>query len=120
MTSVSCSCSDHDYDWTFYPASDFHILDTKRGRRCWSCHEMIKVGSDAGLFHRDRPARNDIEERIYGDEVPMSTKYMCEKCFGIYLSLTDHGYCLSADNGEFNMAEAIELHKDIMKENNNE
>ena len=92
--SLSCYCDD-DYDWWFEEDSDYSKLDTKRSRKCCSCHDRIAV-SDLVLSLRCwRNPANDIEERIYRDEVPMATKYLCERCADLYLSLTELGFCIT-------------------------
>lgn len=93
---LSCSCEDYDADWYYYPPDDFKILGTKRGRRCSSCHELIKVGSECLEFTRERCPKDDIEEKIYGDgpTIQMCSLYHCEKCGEIFLNLDALGYCI--------------------------
>lgn len=96
---LSCSCPDWDGDpgtWAYYPPNDFTALRASRRKRCISCKSLIDIGGDCLKFSRIRAPSTDIEERIMGEEIPMSPHYMCEKCGEIYLNLTDIGYCLDA------------------------
>jgi len=96
--TLSCSCDfepDDSYDWFWVGHSDFISLESKRRKRCCSCESPIDVGSDIIKFYRFRTARNDIEERIYGEFVPLASHFMCEGCAGLYLALEELGYdCL--------------------------
>lgn len=98
--SLSCSCDvDGEYDWYYDSPSDYSELDTIRARRCSSCKCKVKPGSTVARFYTGRPAKNGIEERIYGDDcdaVPKATLYLCEECADIYFSLSDLGFdCVS-------------------------
>jgi len=90
---LSCDCYTDDAEWWYLPPDDFSKLKTTRRRRCASCNELINIGTDCLSFERYCYPRSDIEERIYGDEVPLANKYLCEKCGEIYLNLTSLGYC---------------------------
>lgn len=89
---LSCYC-DGDYDFWYYAPDDFSTLTTKRGRRCYSCRTWVLPGATVAKFDCWRSPENNIEERIYGDEVPMPDRFMCEECAGLFFSLTDLGYC---------------------------
>ncbi len=39
-----------------------------------------------------RNARTAFEERIWGDQVFLANKYLCESCSDIYFSLVELGY----------------------------
>lgn len=92
--SLSCNCND-EMEWWYEHVSDYMQLDTKRGRKCCSCGEKIKVGEIAIKFHCYKSPENDIERRIHGDEVPLSNKYHCEECADIYFNLDELGYCIN-------------------------
>ncbi len=107
--SLSCECSDFDEgaDWYFRSAEDFTELDTKRSRKCCSCKSKLTPGTVVLKLQRWRSPREDcnyLEERIYGDEVPMPAWYMCEKCGGLYMSVSDLGFCCDISE---NIAEQI-------------
>ena len=112
---LSCSCPDiSDYDsdgWFYYPPNDFSVLNTLKRKRCISCKRLINIGSLVIEFTRARYARNDVEERRYGDgnDIPLASYFMCEKCGEIYLNLSDIGYCL--DISESMQAQMDEYHK---------
>jgi len=94
MSELTCNMdADGDYDWYYDQPDDFTALDTKRSRKCCSCGERIAVGEQVLRFFCHHPVRNDIEERIYGDEVPMASRYMCEPCGDLALNLAELGYC---------------------------
>lgn len=97
--SLSCECySDDDPDWWFEDTAPVGPLATKRMRRCCSCKDRIAVGDDCRPFRRWRtPAYDSVEERIYGEgeEVPLATWHMCDRCAGLYESLDGLGFCIS-------------------------
>lgn len=96
--SLSCSCGDYDGSSLYYEyGNDFTKLQTKRSRKCCSCGETIKPGDDCMKFDRHRSPDSDIEERIYGDEVPLAAWYMCEECGGVFMSVTELGMCFNLD-----------------------
>ena len=112
--SLSCGCDyDGDFEWYYYPGV-FKTLDTKNARRCKACKTPIKVGVGAYEFPRYRtPQEGSIEERVYGDEVPMAYWYLCERCGDIYSSLTELGFCV--DLTESMDAQLAEYYRDYAK-----
>lgn len=105
--SVYCDGSDYDdydddndYDEWWYSPKEFTLLNTKRSRRCISCLCLIKPNSESLLFARYRKPENEIEERIYGDSVPLTTWYMCEDCGFAYKSICKLGAKVSLTKGE--------------------
>lgn len=110
--SVSCSCGDFDHDWFYEAPQTWTQLNTSKRKRCFSCNTLMDIGSDVGCFGQWRPPRTDIEERIYGDEVPMANFYMCETCVGLFWSMIDLGFCVSLNKGE-SMAELAKQSQDI-------
>ena len=108
---LSCDC-DCDGDWFYMGPSDYSVLNTKRSRKCCSCGAKIQPGDTVNRYQRFRGPNNDIEERIYGDEVPMSDKYHCEECADLYWNLDALGYCvLLDDNMRSLIKEYAEMHK---------
>lgn len=106
--SIPCSCGDYgDYEW-WYEQQDQKPLETKRSRKCCSCGAKIPVGELATEFHRLRTPENEIEERIYGDEIYMSSWYMCETCGDLYESIVELGYCVTLTKGE-NMRDLVKM-----------
>lgn len=94
---LSCSCDWAPDDWSWYweGHSEFIEFVANRRKRCCSCNSLIGHGSDCVQFYRFRTARTDIEERIYGDHVPLASHFMCETCGGLYFALEELGYgCL--------------------------
>ncbi len=96
---LSCSCDyggDADWQWQVPPGFDFTPLSAKRRRTCCSCRKRIAVGDDSVEVWRSRPPSdrcNYIEERIYGDEVPLASWYLCEACGGLLMAIIDLGFC---------------------------
>jgi predicted RNA-binding Zn-ribbon protein involved in translation (DUF1610 family) len=113
--TLSCSCPDYsDAEWYYYFSDDFKTLDTVRGKRCCSCKNMIKPGSVVVKFYRCRPVRDEepyIEERIYGDEVPLSSWYMCEECGGLFYALEELGFCITI--GDVSMQELVNDYRNL-------
>lgn len=91
--SISCSCDSDDAEWYYTPKEDFSILQTKRSRKCCSCGSKLSVGSEVLHFVRWKSPETYVEERIYGDEVPLASWYMCETCGGLYMAVQDLGMC---------------------------
>lgn len=92
--TLSCSCDHDDPAWWYDGGREVAPLATKRMRRCCSCKERIAVGDDAKEFVRWRtPEWGSIAERIHGDEEPLPTWYLCDRCAGLYESLDDLGFC---------------------------
>lgn len=97
--SLSCECPDYDWADRWWMAhQDFAPLKTKRGRKCCSCGTQIKPGDDCLVIDRGRNPQSDVEERIYGDEVPLAPKHMCEECGGLYMAVDDLGLCYALGN----------------------
>lgn len=111
---LSCTCYDNDdAAWYWWRPDDFTILNTKRSRVCCSCKQPVLVGSECLEFTRTRRPRNDIEERIYGDDieaVPLAPWYMCESCGEQYLNLSEYGYCVNPND---NMHDLLAEHRNM-------
>lgn len=96
--SLSCSCND-DYDRWWMPAEDMAPLATKRWRVCQSCEKKINVGDESLEIHRWKCPETDYEESRFGDEVPLTTLYLCAHCAEIAMNLNDKNFCFSySDN----------------------
>jgi ferredoxin len=113
---LSCYCDDYG-DWFHEPPDDYSTLDTKRCRKCASCRERIPVGALVLKMFRYHFPRDEIQQRIYGycddAQIPMASRYLCERCGDLYLSLTELGYCLNL--GE-DMRELVRDYADIQRE----
>lgn len=102
--SLSCSC---DYcpepgDWYYDDISDYKPLSTRRGRRCSSCKELIKVGQTCVEAFRVKVPETDIEIKIYGEEgeIPLPSHFMCERCADLLNSLEELGFCPSPSSDQ--------------------
>ena len=112
--SLSCTCYvDEDSEpgsWYYYPPDDFIKFSEKRRKRCCSCKELINLGSDCLEFARCRSPYTEIEEKISGDEIVISSWFMCDKCSEQYLNLTDIGYCVDLED---NMLELLKEYQEL-------
>lgn len=105
---LSCECGDHFeecFDWYYEVDDDYSVLGTKRSRKCVSCGERIAIGKTVVRFNCWHPPRNDIEERIHGDQVHTAARFMCEECGDLYYSIIELGFCikLGADDNMKNL-----------------
>lgn len=99
--SISCSCDlGGDIEWYWRPPEDFTIYQKPRKTRCFCCRKVISSGDEIGELECFREPRHEVEENIYGDEVPLADKCLCEECFGIFLSAMEAGYCINLEKGE--------------------
>ena len=70
------------------PPKNFTVFGGfKRRKRCCSCKTLIDFGAECLKFFR-------IKWNEYGNEVDLSSWFMCEKCGEIFLNLDDLGYCI--------------------------
>jgi len=111
--SLSCDCGMGDYDYYYIPPSDYSTLSTRRRQRCCSCGSLISVGATVAEYGRYRSPYNDIEERIYGDEVPLASKYHCEECADVFFSLQELGFCLTLGDS---VKDLLEQYQEYVKE----
>lgn len=111
---LTCYC-EGDADWYFVAAEDFAPLATKRRQRCRSCGALINIGADCLRFTRTREPRTDIEESIYGDgdTVPLADYYNCEVCGGLFMALSERGYCVAPNE---DMRELAREHGQLERE----
>ena len=108
--SLSCGCDswgDDADEW--YTVLDPAPLATKRSRSCMACKVRIPVGQWAYEVMRTRGPGHEIEERIYGDQVPMGSKWLCEDCGDIQDSLMELGIC--TDLGQPMREQMAEFHE---------
>jgi len=98
--SLSCSCDfdPSDYDSYYYFPNDFSTFKHSRRKRCVSCKKLIDIGATVIEFEKYRHPHDDIEERCKGDEIYMSSFYMCEGCGEIFLNLNATGLCMDVCN----------------------
>jgi hypothetical protein len=97
---VTLSCTCEDYGEWYYENQEQLPLTTKRSRKCCSCGSKIAVGDLSTKFRRYRQPDSDFEERFHGDEVPMTSWYMCEVCGDLFDSLKELGYCVHLTGDE--------------------
>ena len=98
---LTCTCNEWEGDGPcWFSPDDFQKLNTSMRKRCWSCGSLINMESECLEFERMRPPRDEIEDRIWGEdgEIPLASYWMCESCGEIYLNLTAIGYCINMDS----------------------
>jgi len=93
--SLMCGCDDEwDGESEYFESKNPGPLKTWRGRRCSSCGDLIKPGQICLEFERFRAPRDPIEEKAHSDGVQIASKYHCERCGDLFLSLQELGYCV--------------------------
>ena len=93
MLACDCDYGD-DAEWWYDDTAEVVPLATKRMRRCCSCKDRIAVGDECAAITRWRnPGEDSIAYRIFGDEEPLPTWYLCDRCAGLYESLDGLGFC---------------------------
>ncbi len=108
---LTCSCVADDCSWYYWSPEDFETFDLSRRKRCSSCKTLINQGADCLRFERFRDPLTEIEERIQGDEIPLTDYCVCEVCGEKWLNLYALGYeCIAPDE---NMDEMMEQYHDI-------
>jgi len=113
-----CSCPDYDDDceWYWHSPDDYTMLSGARRKRCSSCGELVDLGAVCISFERTRGPKDDIEEKIHGDDweaVALAPYYMCEPCGDLYFSFQELGYCVQPDEDMRELVkEYAELHKE--------
>lgn len=108
---LSCSCDySGDAEWWWYRPDDYSTFPQRRAARCRSCKALIRAGDICTIFLRERIPNGYLEERIYGDEVPLAPWYHCETCADLYFSLDELGFCVRPDE------DMLELVKEYHKE----
>jgi hypothetical protein len=83
-----------DVAWWYDSAGKIGPLTTKRTRKCCSCRGRIAVGDDCMKFRRWRtPNEDSVAYRIHGEEESLAAWYLCDRCAGLYESLSSLGFC---------------------------
>jgi hypothetical protein len=93
---LSCGYGDEDSSWFFIPPDDFTTFEGPKRKRCCSCKELIDIGALSLKFACHRPPKNEIEDRIYGEdgEIPLADKFLCEPCGDQFMNLEALGFCI--------------------------
>lgn len=92
--SLTCSCYEYDGDGWYWTNPTEGTYMPKRGKKCCSCGDMVRTGDTCVSFERYRAALSDIEDSIYGEEVPLADWVMCEKCGDLFWALDELGFCV--------------------------
>ena len=116
MSELTCAMDNIDdgSGWYWEPADGVLLFDGKRRKRCCSCKAVISPGDTVYIYETWRTARNDIEERICGNEILMAPKYACEECGDIAENLGALGYdvCPCQD-----MRELLRQYQELVEKN---
>ena len=111
---LTCACYESEEpDWWWHVPEDYTRLPTKRRQRCKSCWCLIDVGATCAKFARSRGPKDEIENRIYGedsDDIQMAAWWFCERCADLYFSLTELGYCIDPQD---DMRELVKEYAEI-------
>lgn len=97
--TISCGCNDSDGGEPgqigAYAPDDYSVYEGRRRTRCCSCGRTVSPGDTVARFDRFKVPKHEIEKRIYGEdgEVPLASKYHCERCADLWFSIQDYGYC---------------------------
>ena len=112
MAKLSCTCDDYgDFDYYFeYPEWFSTMPERKRRTRCHSCRTLLNPGDTVAEFLRYRFSDNEVDERIYGSEVPLASVYYCERCGEIFFNLEATGMCVIIGG---NIRDALEQYWDM-------
>ena len=88
------SCDPSDFDWMYYNPKLKTIPIFGKRKRCCSCGEFCKPGSEGGLISRWRAVRSEVEEKIHGEdgEVTIADWWYCESCMDLHSAVTDLGF----------------------------
>lgn len=102
---LSCHAFDEEAAWYFESPENFTAFAGEKRKRCGSCKELIEKGALCLSFFCYRDPKNDIEERINGDQVPIAPKYLCEKCGDQFMNLSALGFCVAPVENMFELLE---------------
>jgi hypothetical protein len=117
--TLSCDCDFDPYDcaWYWYEMDLMDMEAFARRKRCKCCGELINPGEEVFRFLRYRVPRSDIEESIYGDEVPLAPGYTCEICSGLITAVRDLGFCWDfGESLKSQIADYREMEKEARQE----
>lgn len=109
--SINCSCEAEDFEWYYIPDEDYSTLNTPRRKRCQSCNVLIPLNSMVLKLNRFRSPKSDIEENVYGNEVPLADGYLCEECADLFFSVDTMSICISFHTGK-SIQEMLEEYHD--------
>jgi hypothetical protein len=100
MLTCDCDYDPEPGDTVWWAPADFSVYAGSRRVRCCSCGCMVSPGETCAEFHRFKIACSVVEEKIYGEsgEIPRASHYMCERCAGLYFSLSDLGFCVGVSD----------------------
>ncbi len=109
---LACDCDTDWYpdpgDWKWYGSTGEYVpLPFKRRVRCCTCNELIDVGALALAHQRFQVPKTDVQIAIYGEdgEMPIPSRWMCERCGDLFLSLEELGYCVNPADDMRDLAE---------------
>lgn len=95
--ALSCDCGWGDYEWYYVVEDEERIAMTDF--RCYGCCTQHPSGS---RIRRLKEIEQEYDEADWDEdpvEVIKGYKRLCETCCDLYDSLTELGFCLTADWG---------------------
>ena len=118
---LSCDCNWDpclsDFDWLWRPPSDFTTYKSKRGQKCVSCGDMVRLSDDCAYIERVRAPTEFEYEKLNLEEVNLAYWVWCGSCAGLAFSLSDLGYCFEIDD---NMPALVKEHAAAQSEKGSE
>lgn len=87
--SISCNIESDDAAWWWSTNRKLIPYGQSISKRCCSCKELIKPQQHYLPIQRWRNPKNEIEERIYGDDIPLAHWFVCEACAPILVKFLD-------------------------------
>ncbi|MDD2748656.1 hypothetical protein [Acidithiobacillus thiooxidans] len=99
--TISCAIECDGAAWWWNANMRLLPYDKKKGKRCCSCGDMVQHGAKYIQVERWRDCANEVEERIYGDEVPLASWVVCESCAPIFVKLHEMNVDVDLGNSNF-------------------
>jgi hypothetical protein len=94
--SLSCSCNYEaepgDTCWEEL-GSYMQRPVSMRAPRCACCGVLIRPLALCLKFRRFKIPETELEEIVYGEEIPRAYHYLCEYCGDQWFNLTELGFC---------------------------
>lgn len=87
--SIACAIEGDNAAWYWSTNEKLRTYSVSRGKSCCSCKKMVRLGQVYLPIERFRDPHHDIEERIYGVEVPLAEWAICAECAPAFIKLHD-------------------------------
>lgn len=97
---ISCDCGFEDYEW-YYEVEDNERSACAIGK-CYGCSGQINIGDEVRRMW-------EYQYDEFGNEDFKPLGRLCPTCSGLYDSLIELGFCLTAERGF--ITEAMEIYR---------